>query len=427
MPASSFVALLPERLLAQCSACAVLCLPSACLRALEPAGRSTAPRLPAVLVVQLECGCVLGTGRGVGHRPGQPHRGGGTAQDPIGPARSRRVVVPVTGLVHPDAVPVGGVGAGGIRDRSRRRRRCRGWGCRRSGCRCWRRSGCWSRCWSRCWGWGRCRCGQRCGHRCHQGGQASGQGERPKRAGQRDQVDGSCPGCRKHFLLGCNGCGERGVLGGECGLRGGRRHLCADQDTGRDKCNGHSRCECNAGPHGTSLRRARMRLPLLGVGGLRPIAFAPRTASGKASFVLALRHRVCGRFCVALGLRRLRVLFLSRSGTRTTPPGLMERTRAEPRVVFLGHLRASRPAEVPRSGAGTLGLSRGTLEVARETIQVFHGRLAHGGIFNGNGLGVPTMWFAHSPSSEGQSGGPASPDVSELAVPRAPGGQTCVP
>ena len=64
---------------------------------------------------------------------------------------------------------------------------------------------------------------------------------------------------------------------------------------------GHRRRECNADPHGTSLRRARGHAP----GSARcrrapAFAFVPRTASGKASSVLACRRRVCGRLCTAL-------------------------------------------------------------------------------------------------------------------------------
>jgi hypothetical protein len=47
--------------------------------------------------------------------------------------------------------------------------------------------------------------------------------------------------------------------------------------------------------------RAKARLPLLGVGGLRPIAFGPRTEGGQAFSVLAPRRRVCGRFSYAQG------------------------------------------------------------------------------------------------------------------------------
>ncbi len=45
---------------------------------------------------------------------------------------------------------------------------------------------------------------------------------------------------------------------------------------------GRSRCECNADPHGTSLRRARKaRQALLGVGGLRPLHSCPERRAGR--------------------------------------------------------------------------------------------------------------------------------------------------
>ena len=92
-----------------------------------------------------------------------------------------------------------------------------------------------------------------------------------------------------------------------CGLAtdGQRENTCGHS------CNdGNGRRECNADPHGTSLRRARGGARLCSVGRAPAIAYAPRTESGKASSVLAFCRRVCGRMCegpgVVLGVSSLR-------------------------------------------------------------------------------------------------------------------------
>ena len=74
------------------------------------------------------------------------------------------------------------------------------------------------------------------------------------------------------------------------------------------------------------------RLALLGVGRAPAFAFAPRTASGKASSVLACRRRVCGRLCTALLELLLGVVLDSGPGT----PGLIDGSISEPADVAGG-------------------------------------------------------------------------------------------
>ena len=199
------------------------------------AGEARAPRCEAVARVELQCDPVLHAGRCLVRPTGKSERAPGAEQNAVGAGRGRRAVVAVARFVHPDAHPVGRGDAGGIGHRhaaAGRRRSVAAWsggGAVATTRRRWR---------SRSTGSG-----------------VVGDGDGGSAMGTAPWRRAAWVTSRR--LRGCRGRLRRSGL---------VAHSTAVKIPVVIPDDGNCRRECNADPHGTSLRRARGGARLCSVG-----------------------------------------------------------------------------------------------------------------------------------------------------------------